>query len=51
MKKYAKKFQDYFMQSMYKNLRRDGVKERDAIKEVSERFKAHDEGRDVIFVK
>jgi hypothetical protein len=51
MGKYKRCFQDYAEQCFYEDLRRDGMSKEKAVKETSARFRAYDEGRDIIFVK
>ena len=51
MAKYKRCFTDYFEQSFYEGLRQDGMAKKQAINETSTRFKAYDEGKDIIFVK
>ena len=51
MPKFKRCFTDYFKQSFYEGLRKDGMSKEKAIKETATRFKAYDEGHEVIFVK
>jgi hypothetical protein len=51
MKKIKVVFCNYFEQKFYEGLRIDGMKKAAAIKETKARFKAYDEGKEIIFVK
>ena len=51
MKKVKKIFQDWAMQGLYESMLERGYTSAKARKEVVARFKAYDEGKDIIFVK